>query len=251
MAIKEKVNVSKIKIFLNNYIFFSHLGRGSYLSANICDEFIEIIGLKVFQQILTELKEAKYYSSVDSTLDVTHTDQLSFCIRYVKNEMPVERFLQFIPICEHGSEYLSTIILKFLEKYGINLLDCRGQSYDNASNMAGNYSGLQARILQENNLTIFIPCAAHSLNLVGKNAVSKCKTATNFFNFVESIYLFFVHSTYRWDKLTSALSGKEDIVLKRATGTRWSAKSNAIKALNSSLLKVKDVLIFLRSDDCA
>lgn len=38
--------------------------------------------------------------------------------------------------------------------------------------------------------------------------------------------------------------------MKRSTGTRWSAKYSAIHALCLSFSKVKDVLVFLQSDDC-
>lgn len=124
-------------------ICYASAGRSSYLSSTICDEFIDIIGTKVFEVILDELKESKYYSiSVDSTPDISHTDQLSFCIRYVKDGGPVERFMQFIPIQEHKSEYLAEIVISFLKKHGINIADCRGQCYDNANNMAGQYKGL-------------------------------------------------------------------------------------------------------------
>lgn len=138
--------------------------------------------------ILSELKAAKYYAiSVDSTPDVSNSDQLSFCVRYVKGT-PIERFLQIIPIAEHKSEYLAGIVLSFLSKYGIELEDCRGQSYDNANIMAGQYSGLQRRILDVNDLAKFFACVAHSSFLVGKNAVSRCKPATDFFNFMENLY---------------------------------------------------------------
>ncbi len=58
-------------------------------------------------------------------------------------------------------------VLQFFEMYTIDLKDCRGQTYDNASNIAGTYAGLQARIKLLNILTEFIPCSGHSLNLVG------------------------------------------------------------------------------------
>jgi len=82
---------------------------------------------------LSELKAAKYYSiSVYFTPDLSHIDQMTFIIRYVNNNIPVERFLEFIPIDEHGSEYLFKVILSFLEKNQISLNNCRGQSYVNA-----------------------------------------------------------------------------------------------------------------------
>lgn len=163
-----------------SYISITVTGRASYLSTTICNEFIDIIGKKVFSTILDELKEAQYYSiSVDSTPDVTHTDQLAFCVRYVKAGSAVERFLQFIPIEHHTSEYLCGVVLNFLSTHGISILDCRGQSYDNANNMAGCFSGLQSRIMHENNLAKFFPCAAHSLCLIGSNRSQKLQTRQN------------------------------------------------------------------------
>jgi len=56
--------------------------------------------------IVEELKIGKYFSfSVDSTPDIIHVDQLTFTIRYVSaNGVPVERFLQFVPVVSHTGE---------------------------------------------------------------------------------------------------------------------------------------------------
>ena len=42
--------------------------------------------------------------------------------------------------------------------------------YNNASNMAGRYSGLQARHKTVNPVAVFVLCAGYSLNLVGVKA---------------------------------------------------------------------------------
>lgn len=218
-------------------------GRASYLSANICNELILLIAKAMENNIIAEIQKAKYYSiSVDSTPDVSHTDQLVFCIRYVKNQTPIERFICFIPIEQHTAEYMTDIVTGFLKEKHIDISDCRGQSYDNASNMSGCYSGLQTRINEINELAIFVPCAAHSLNLVGKNAVDNNKKANAFFDLIECLYHFFVYSTFRWDKLKNALSDKREFLLKRATGTRWSSKHNAIVAIDTSYGKIINVL---------
>lgn len=157
-----------------------------------------MLGEKVKNNILQEVKHCKYFSiSVDSTPDVSHSDQLTFCIRYVKNGGPVERFLQFIPINMHKANYLAATVLTFLHENNLDIMDCRGQSYDNASNMSGKYEGLQKQILNVNEKASYIPCAAHSFNLVGKNVVEKFAIAAVFFDLVENVYLFFVHSTNR------------------------------------------------------
>ncbi|KAJ8875731.1 hypothetical protein PR048_023630 [Dryococelus australis] len=51
-------------------------------------------------------------------------------------------------------------------------------SYDNASNMSGKYSGLQERIKELNEFAEYIPCFAHSLNLIGKCAAECCQEAS-------------------------------------------------------------------------
>ena len=82
-------------------------------------------------------------------------------------------------------------MLTTFKEVGIGILNCRGQAYDNAANMAGKYSGLQARIKKINSVAEFVPCAAHSLNLVGVNAVESCSGAVHFFMFAQNIYAFF------------------------------------------------------------
>jgi len=138
--------LSKFDPFLAEHLEkYGNRGKGnpSYLSANVCEELIALMGDKVLLAIVNEVLTAKYYSiSVDSTPDVSHVDQLTFTVRYVKECDPVERFLQFIPVRSHGAENLADVVIKFLQDNGIPLSDCRGQTYDNASNMAGRYSGV-------------------------------------------------------------------------------------------------------------
>lgn len=195
------------------------------------------------------MKKAKYFSiSVDSTPDVSHCDQLVFCVKYVQNGESIERFIKFIQIDQHKSEYLANTVIEFMSKNSINFSDCRGQSYDNTNNMAGKYSGLQKRLLDLNKFAIFRPCASHSLNLVGTAAVSKNKFAVSFFCFMESIYSFFVNSPSRWKLLNDALE-QGQLVLKRATGTRWSARFNSVDALNGNIKQVQSVLLRLINDN--
>jgi len=72
---------------------------------------------------------------------------VSFIIRYIsKYSTPIERFLKFITNTGHKSEQLADADFDTLNQYNLDIKNCRGQSYDNASNMAGKYTGLQARI---------------------------------------------------------------------------------------------------------
>lgn len=76
---KGRGNNSLIISYVSHSSLLEFLGRASYLSDTICDEFISLIGEKVLNIILAEIRDAKYFSiSVDSTPDVSHCDQFSF-----------------------------------------------------------------------------------------------------------------------------------------------------------------------------
>ena len=125
----------------------SGIGVPSYLSSTICNEIVQFMAKEITTKIVNEVKKAKYYSiTVDSTPDVTHVDQLTFIMRYVQDDGTiVERFLKFIDSNgQHDAELITNPILSTLTEYDINLDNCRGQSYDNASNLSGNYTGVQA-----------------------------------------------------------------------------------------------------------
>ncbi|XP_029348364.1 uncharacterized protein LOC100568629 [Acyrthosiphon pisum] len=153
---------------------FGNKGKGStsYLSLNIYEQFISIMADNVLQQMVKEIKEAKYFS------------------------------IRFLPNSGHKSEELADAVFLVLDSHGLDINNCRGQSYDNASNMSGMYTGLQARIKEVNPLATFVPCSAHSLNHVGECANNLTKT--------------------------------ENVSLKKLSDTRWSARSGAKKSITRS-----------------
>ena len=176
-------------------------GRGhtNYLSSTTCEELIHLLGTHVIKEIVSRIRQAKYFSfTVDSTPDNSNVDQLTLVVRYMEDKYPVERFLAFMRNVGHTGKDQATALLKHLESIGVNIDDCRGQSYDNVSNMSGRYNGMQAHIRNVNDLAVFVPCTAHSLNLVGQAAVGCCKAAVAYFYFVQQLYVFFTASTSRY-----------------------------------------------------
>ena len=149
----------------------------SYLSPEIQNEFVSILAEQVRKKIINQVKESKYFCIIfDSTPDVSHKDQMSEVLRYVKmdeNEVKVEEsFLCFIETKGKSAEEISGLILTELENDGIQIGDCRGQAFDNAAVMAGHRSGVQKRISEINPKALFEPCTNHSLNLACVHAAS-------------------------------------------------------------------------------
>ncbi|XP_050512012.1 zinc finger MYM-type protein 1-like [Diabrotica virgifera virgifera] len=234
----------------------ANLGKGktSYLSKDICNELLNILSNRVIDEIVRQIKANKYCSiSVDSTPDITHHDQLTVILKYCDNKgNPVERLVGFYKNTGHSSQQFEETVIGMLESLKLDIKNCRGQSYDNASNMSGKYSGLQERIKAYNDLAIFVPCAAHSLNLVVQNAADCCLEATFFFMLVQAIYNFFSVSTHRWELLSRAIKDSAEsgqtLLPKRVNTTRWSSRFDAVKALKSNYGLIKTCLIGISTD---
>jgi hypothetical protein len=105
--------------------------------------------------------------------------------------------LQFIPIHGHKADHLTYVVTSFLKDNNISLMNCRGQSYDNAANMSGHYSGLQATFKEQNKYALYVPCAGHSINLAGVQAADCDLNVIIYFDFVQNLYNFFSSSTHR------------------------------------------------------
>ncbi|KAL4119133.1 hypothetical protein QTP88_011984 [Uroleucon formosanum] len=131
-------------------------------------------------------------------------------IRYViqndQNECEIiESFIKFVRVYNKTGESLTEDILDCLKKDNLRISDCRGQSFDNGSNMSGKIKGVQARIIEMNKLAKFIPCSAHSLNLIGVNCAKSIPKVETFFGIVQKLFNFFSSSTQRWDILMNNL----------------------------------------------
>jgi len=212
------------RIFLNlislisNYdsVLSSHLkchGQTTYLSNKIQNEFINLLGSKVRNEIIHRIKNSKYFFIIfDSTPDVSRKEQLCQIIRYIRevnNEFIIEEsFVDFINTNEKTGRGIATDVLQKLEKYGLDFKNCRGQGYDNGTNMAGKYQGVQARLKEINKHAEFVPCAAHSLNLIGVHAACVSVKMISFFGIVQNIFNYFSGSTSRWEIFMSCLNIK-------------------------------------------
>ena len=210
-----------------------------YLSLDIQNEFIEICGEHVISEILKEREKAKYYSVlVDATPDSSHLEQTTFILRYLnfnaekKKYNIEERFLEYVDCNKKTGEDIAKLIRDTLQKRNIPLNECRGQGYDNGSNMRGEYSGAQARILQDNELAIFSPCAGHQMNLVGVHAAESCTKAITFFGVIQKMYNIFSSSPQRWE----ILKKHTNCAFHPLSKTRWSARIDAVKPFAKQLL---------------
>jgi len=121
----------------------------SYTSPNVQNEIITICGNLIQENILKNIRNAKYFSIlVDETQDVSRLEQMSFCVRYVDgvSNCIMEDFLEFSIVHDMTGKGLSTSILQLLEKFGLEKKFLVGQGYDGAASMSGQFNGVQQYI---------------------------------------------------------------------------------------------------------
>lgn len=228
-----------------------------YLGKNIQNELIQLLENKIRQKIISAVKNSKYYSIIlDCTPDVSHKEQMTMVLRFVtsteKNEnVPAkvsinEHFLTFIELNDTSGLNMTNVLLETLKKYGILLDDMRGQGYDNGANMRGQHNGVQARVRELNRRTFYVPCNAHSLNLVLNDSANCCLDAVIFFNIIQEIYVFFSSSTHRWDVLLKHIN---NLTVKPLSATRWESRLDAVRAIRFQVTEIYTALLEISQDN--
>ena len=166
--------------------------QAHYLSWQTQNEFITLCANEVRGTVIADLHKAYYYGLiVNGTPDISYTEQLTFVLRYAmlkgRNWHVVARFLTLKDFEKKKGEEIAEAICEILQERDIDLMHCRGQVYDNGSNMSGCYKCAQAVILRKNPQAIYAPCSAHSLNLCGVHVVEASNEVKLYFGNIQKM----------------------------------------------------------------
>jgi hypothetical protein len=128
----------------------------------------------------------------------------------------VERFLALQHVKDTTSEALKDALFSILDRHMLSISRLRGQGYDGASNMRGEFNGLQRKILDENPYALYVHCYAHRLQLVVVSVTSSCSSIHDFFEYISLIVNTTSASCKRMDALREAQH--KDIVRRLENG---------------------------------
>ncbi|GFX17273.1 uncharacterized protein TNCV_1064751 [Trichonephila clavipes] len=111
-----------------------------------------------------------------SVLDKQLKEQLRKDTEYyhnvLKRVIAIVKYLAIRGLAFRGTEEVfDSPHNEILETNGLLLDNGRGQSFDNAANTSGRYNDVQAVPKEKNKFANYVPCTAHSLNLVGAELV--------------------------------------------------------------------------------
>lgn len=140
----------------------------SFISWERQNQMIDAISSHIAKKITTDISKSVLFSiSFDTSFDISRKDQLSFVVRYATETTGSvqERFLAMKSTHSTTGESLMSVFEEICQTNNLlwkeNLI---GQLYDGASNMRGQYNGLQAFIRDINPHATFVWCWAHRLN---------------------------------------------------------------------------------------
>jgi hypothetical protein len=246
--------VAKYDPVLNELI---HKPKGSlrYLSPDIQNELISVLGNELRQHLTQEIRSAAFFTITgDSTKDVSKVEQFSNCYRYVVLDFEAntatvrETFLGFIPERDQSAEAVADLIMSQINAAGLDILRCRGQGYDGAAVMSGIYAGVQKRIIAHSPNAQYVHCVCHRLNLVLRDAAECCPEMQSFFGTVEDVYNFFGFSAPNWALLKAFGEGNDvrSYTLKHLSSTRWESRHKSVQALIAQYCSVLRSLAHLK-----
>ncbi|KAL5843993.1 hypothetical protein ACOSQ4_009951 [Xanthoceras sorbifolium] len=176
-------------------------------------------------------------------------EQMAIILRYVDVDGFVrERFFKIVGVGDTNASTLKREICIVLDQYNILTENLRGQGYDGASNMRGQWNELQALFLKDCPYAYYIHCFAHRLQLALVAVSKEVREVWLFFSKLSSVVNFVGASAKRYSELK--LIREDEIIdmiasaelesgtganqirsLQRAGPTRWSSHFTSVSRL--------------------
>ncbi|XP_020695371.2 zinc finger MYM-type protein 1 [Dendrobium catenatum] len=136
------------------------------ISPKVQKEICCAASFETLASIINDIGNSYFSILVDETRDVSTKEQLALAVRYVDRKgQVIERFIGIKHVASTNAVTLKAAVEETLAKHSLSLHKIRGQGYDGASNMRGEFNGLKALILNDNPQAFYIHCFAHQLQL--------------------------------------------------------------------------------------
>ncbi|CAM8890422.1 unnamed protein product [Rhodiola kirilowii] len=191
---------------------------------------------------------------------------MTLVLRFVDRDGYIqERFFGLLHVQDTTSLTLKNGIFSMLSRYNLDIHSIRGQGYDGASNMRGEWNGLQALVSRECPYAYYVHCLAHRLQLSLVAASKEVYHVKHFFEKLNFIVNIVSASCKRNDQLRDAHASNMAYLLRigdlesgkglnqlgslqRAGDTRWTSHFKSISSLIKMFSATCEVLLLIKSD---
>ena len=223
-------------------------GKRKYIHDDYQNELLTIMANQVVTKKLFQIRGRKYFSIMcDEYTDISNIEQLSFCTRSVDSDLCIyEDFIRFYELLNIKSDTIVSAIKDILIRMQLSLSNCRGQTYDGASNMLGRKSGVAEQFTAIQPKALVTHCQGHSLSLAVKDVTSERKILNDLMGTVGEICILIKFSPKREKMLSSIQENVEGVVdyeehsrnksssLDKLCITRWTVRAACfLKIINN------------------
>ncbi|KAH7681808.1 Ribonuclease H-like protein [Dioscorea alata] len=235
-------------------------GNNQMTSPQIQKDLVRACAEKTTRAIIDEIGDSHFSILLDESCDKSVKEQMAVIVRFVNKEgQVIERFIAVEHVADTSAPSLKTALDGLFARCGLSISRLRGQGYDRASNMKGQFNGLKALILNENPFAFYVHCFAHQLQLVVVSVARSILAISDFFSYVTMI-VNIVGASYKrrdvllqkhHDKIVEELekgeifSGRgqhQDTNLARPGDTRWGSHYTTLIRLFTIWESVLEVL---------
>ncbi|XP_068673214.1 zinc finger MYM-type protein 1-like [Montipora foliosa] len=148
--------------------------HAQWTSPSIQNELLAIVSDLVLERITTEVRKSGYFGIImDETSDISRTEEVSLCLRYVINGETKETFVGLFATASTEGEVLYELAKTAINKLDLRLENIIAECFDGAANMSGIRKGLATRMKECSPLGIYVHCYGHLLNLALQDTMTE------------------------------------------------------------------------------
>ncbi|CAN6708544.1 unnamed protein product [Malus baccata var. baccata] len=235
-------------------------------SPDIQKDIVNACATETIKTIIKDIGTSLFSILIDESRDVSTKEQMAIVLRYVdKNGHVVERFIGIEHVTSTAAFSLKETIDEVFSRHKLSMSRLRGQGYDGASNMQGEFNGLKALIMKDSGCAYYIHCFAHQLQLALVAVAKKNIQIESLFSIVTILVNVVGASSKRCDLLrekqsiaviealnsgefTSGKGKNQETTLKRAGETRWGSHFGTLVSIMTMFSSILDVLEVIADD---
>ena len=214
-----------------------------FTSPSIQNELLEIMANMILRKFTRSLSGKQFSIMVDETSDISNTEQLVFCLRYVDEDLTThEEFIGLYDMDSTTAENIVRVIQDILLRLSLQMSSCRGQCYDGAGSMAGCRTGVATTIQQQEPRALYTHCYGHALNLAVQDSVKNNAILRDTLDTVEEMTKLIKRSPKReviFKKFKNELSVDSPGV-RLLCPTRWTVRAAALSSIAENYVTLRN-----------
>ncbi|XP_072087171.1 uncharacterized protein [Arachis hypogaea] len=159
-------SIDCIRCNVQNLVLENAPRFAKYTSSDVLKEILYVLATIVRNSIRKDIGDAKFCVIIDEARDESKKEQMAIVLRFVDVDGFVRKlFFDLVHVNDTSVLTLKKELMSVLSIYNRQIENIRGQGYDGASNMRGEWNDLQALFLNDCQQAYYAHCFAHRLQL--------------------------------------------------------------------------------------